>query len=275
MRPLSYTSRRTLLNRFVAAGLGLAIPSRGPYFGRPAAADWSAAEPVQAATALDGNTLQLASGATVRLIGIEAPNPDLAPTDSTMAALAAAATASLGDRVEAGVILRYDVLRQDRYGRGLAQAFAPDGTWLQGVQVTAGLARVHGDGSNRQGITDLLKLERAARSANRGLWKHRAFAVRRADDPGLKRLAGSFQIVAGRVMTASVARDAGYVNFGPDRHSDFTLVLRKPVLAMLDPAVLDLSKLAKRSIRCRGWLDLHDGPSIDLDCPEQIELLEA
>jgi hypothetical protein len=99
--------------------------------------------------------------------------------------------------------------------------------------------------------------------------------VRRAEDPGLKRLAGSFQIVAGRVVAAAIARDAGYVNFGADRGTDFTLVIRKPVLAMLDPAVVDFTRLNQRSIRCRGWIDLHNGPSMELTCPEQIEVLEA
>jgi endonuclease YncB( thermonuclease family) len=277
VRPPSYTSRRTLLNRFVGfatwglatGGLGSVLPSRG------VSADWSLPEPVQAAGALNGDTLRLASGDEVRLIGIEAPKPALAPRDPAMLSLAASSTAALEALAQDGVILRYDVLRQDRYRRRLAQVFAPDGTWLQARQVAAGLARVHGDGSNRGGLAELLIGEDAARAEKRGLWRHRAFAVRRADDPGLKRLAGSFQIVRGRVESAAVARDNGYVNFGADRRTDFTLVLRKPVLAMLDPAVVDLTRLSGRSIRCRGWIDLHDGPSMDLACPEQIEVLEA
>ena len=73
MRPPSYTSRRTLLNRFVGfatwglatGGLGSVLPSRG------VSADWSLPEPVQAAGALNGDTLRLASGDEVRLIGIK------------------------------------------------------------------------------------------------------------------------------------------------------------------------------------------------------------
>jgi endonuclease YncB( thermonuclease family) len=266
-----------LLNRFVGrfvagfalGGLGSALPSR------IAAADWSDPEPVQAATAMDGDTLKLASGAEVRLIGIEAPKPTLAPSDPAMASLAAGSRAALTELAAKGVVLRYDQLRQDRYGRLLAQVFAPDGAWLQAAQIAAGQARVHGDASNRAGLRDLLAQESAARDAGRGLWRHRAFLIGRADDPKLARLAGSFQIVAGRVAAAAIMRDAGYINFGTDRRTDFTLVIRKPVLAMLDPAVVDFNRLTGRSIRCRGWLDLHDGPSLDLTCPEQIELLEA
>jgi micrococcal nuclease len=270
VKGISYTSRRTLLNRFVvAAGLGLALPSRR------ASADLSLPEPIQAATALDGDTLKLASGDTVRLIGIEAPKPALAPNDAAMASLGAAAATALQDLVAGGVILRTDVLPQDRYGRRLAHAFDGDGTWLQARQVAAGLARVHGDGSNRSSLAALVIGEAEARDARRGLWRQRAFAVRRAEDPMLRRLAGSFQLVSGVVTSAAILRDNGYVNFGADRHTDFTLVVRKPVLAMLDPAVLDLTRLGGRSIRCRGWIDLHDGPSMDLTCPEHIEVLEA
>lgn len=273
MRPLSYTSRRSLLNRFIAGfalgGLGSALPYRR------AAAEWSEPDPVQPATARDGDTLLLASGTEVRLIGIEAPKAALAPGDPAMASLAAAATAALNARAAAGIILRYDELRQDRYGRRLAQAFTPDGAWIQQASIAAGNARVHGAGSNRTGLGDLLAAEDAARRAERGLWVHPAFALRRADDPKLRRLVGSFQIVTGRVAAAALVRDTGYLNFGPDRRTDFTLVIRKPVLAMLDPAVVDLARLNARSIRCRGWIDLHDGPSMDLACPEQMELLEA
>ena len=282
VRPPSYTSRRTLLNRFIWGCCGGRFVSGftlgGPSLVLPSAsaeAEEPAAEPVEAATALSGDTLKLASGGEVRLIGIEAPKPALAPGDPAMASLAAGATAALNRLVERGVILRSDTLKQDRYGRRLAQAFAPDGRWLQAAQVTAGEVRVHGDGSNRTGLRDLLAAEETARAAGRGLWRHPAFAVRRAQDPMLRRLAGSFQIVTGRVSAATIVHDAGYLNFGADRRTDFTLVIRKPVLAMLDPAVLDLSRLSARSIRCRGWIDLRDGPSMDLSCPEQLEMLEA
>ncbi len=261
------------IGRFVAGftigSLGLALPSR------IAAADWSAPDPAQAATAIDGDTLKLGSGGEVRLIGIEAPKAALAPGDPTMAALAADSTASLNALVRHGVVLRTDILKEDRYGRRLAQVFDPDGTWLQASQIAAGLARVHGDGSNRTGLTDLLAAEETARAAGHGLWRHPTFAVRRAGDWNLRRLAGSFQIVTGRVTAAALVRDTGYINFGADRRADFTLVIRKPVLAMLDPAVLDLTRLNARSIRCRGWIELRDGPSMDLSCPEQLEVLEA
>lgn len=276
MRPPSYTSRRTLLNRFVAAGLGSAMPSA--VLLRRSDADGAAPEGLsvpeasQEATVLDGDTVRLAAGGEVRLAGIEAAKASLSPKDASLMRLADAAAEHLRGLLRGGVILRYDRQRGDRYGRKLAQVFAADGTWLQAAQIDAGLARVHGDGVNRIGLSELLRREAAARSSRLGIWRDPAFAVRDAADVSLKRWAGSFQVVEGTVAAAATVRDAGYLNFGADRRTDFTLVVRKPVLGALDPAMVDLSRLAGRRIRCRGWIDLHDGPSMDLSCPEHLEV---
>jgi hypothetical protein len=37
--------------------------------------------------------------------------------------------------------------------------------------------------------------------------------------------------------------------------------------------MLDVASLTGKTIRCRGWLDLYDGPRIDITHPEQIEVL--
>jgi hypothetical protein len=39
--------------------------------------------------------------------------------------------------------------------------------------------------------------------------------------------------------------------------------------------MMDLGWLTSKPIRCRGWLDLYDGPRIDISHPEQIEPLET
>ena len=282
MKARSYTSRRALLNRFVCLGFcaqipALTLPDR-------ASADASAAtslsepEAQQVAAVTDGDTLRLDRGEVLRLAGIEAPKRVLAG-DPDMAALETEAQHSLARLVGAGAItVRYDRMRRDRYGRLLAQGFNAAGLWLQAAQVENGSARIHGDGANRLGLRDLLALEATARDRGLGIWRHPVFAVRDAGDPGLKRLAGSFQIVAGRVATAAAIKDLGYINFGSDRRTDLTLVLKRPVLQMMkaeaDPTMIDLPSLGGRRIRCRGWLDLHDGPSIEISHPEQIEILE-
>jgi endonuclease YncB( thermonuclease family) len=250
---------------------------------RPAGAETVAApdglsppEGVEVATVIDGDTLALKGGDRLRLCGIEAPKPDLAPGDAAMARLAEAAVAALEALLGSHPItLRMDAGRRDRYGRRFAQAFNGDGVWLQAALIAEGLARVHGDGRNRLGLGTLLGLEARARDAEIGLWRHPACAVRAADDPNLERLAGSFQIIAGRVFSAAIIGGTGFINFGADRHTDLTLVLKKPALDLLGPAMIDLAQLTSKPTRCRGWLDLYDGPRIDVSHPEQIEVLET
>jgi endonuclease YncB( thermonuclease family) len=270
-----------VLNRFVAAGLGLvlATPSAGRAKAEPLPDGLSAPEPAIHATAIHGDTLKLGDGREARLVGIEAPKPGFAPDrktgDAALNAWAEESRLALQAAIgTGGVICRYDALRRDRYGRLLVQATRDDGAWLQALQIAAGEARVHGDGANRLGLRALLGIEAAARGAKRGIWRHAAFAVKDAADPELGRFIDSFQIIEGRVVSAEIVKDTGYVNFGRDWKTDLTLVVKKAVLALGDPVMVDLPRLAGRSIRCRGWLDLHDGPTIDITHPEQIEVLE-
>jgi endonuclease YncB( thermonuclease family) len=282
VKPLSYTSRRVLLNRFVCAGMalcGLAGSRDGRAEQLDVPAGLSTPETLGAAEAIDGDTLRLADGRILRLAGIEAPKIALRPGDAALVTLAAQARQSLQAAIGAApLILRLDTLRRDRYGRLLGQVFAADGAWLQALQVGAGFARVHGDGRNRRGLRALLAAEAPARAARAGLWRHPAFAVRDAAAVDLARFAGSYQIIAGRVAAAAVVKETGFVNFGSERETDLTLVLRKPVLAMMDdgsdPTMIGLDRIAGRLVRCRGWLDLYHGPRIELSHPEQIEILE-
>jgi endonuclease YncB( thermonuclease family) len=271
----SYTSRRSLLNLIIGGWLGLSF--------RPAWAEsipgppgLSPPESATVASVIDGDTAQLADGTRLRLAGIEAPKRDLNPQDAAMAALAEAATAALKTLVGTEPIaLRWDAARRDRTGRRLAQVFNSNGDWLQAALVADGQARVHGDGRNRLGLRALLTQESGARDARRGIWRHPAFAVRRAGDPELGRLAGSFQIIEGQVFAAAVVNGTGFINFGPDRETDLTLVLKKPALVLFNRDMIEIDRLMSKTIRCRGWLDLYKGPRIDISHPEQIEVLET
>jgi micrococcal nuclease len=281
----SYTSRRGVLNLIM--GLPLWRVAGGALclgFGRPRAA---AAGPIEApggltppetaevARVLDGNTLQLGGGDRLRLAGLETPSPGLAANDDRMSRLAESAKAALRDLIGSHpVTLRYDVAPRDRYGRRVGHAFNSGGIWLQAEMIAAGHGRVHGDGRNRLGLRTLLQLEAEARRGSRGLWRHQGFAVRAADDPTLERAAGSFQIIEGRAYAAAIAGGIGFINFGADRKTDLTLVLTDPALDLGGPAMDDLGWLTGKPIRCRGWLDLYDGPRIDISHGEQIEVLE-
>jgi endonuclease YncB( thermonuclease family) len=222
---------------------------------------------------IDGDTLSLDDGRTVRLVGIEAPKPPPGAREGRVWPLADAATAALGALARGkAVTLVYGGTRADRYGRRLAQVYLADGLWLQGELLRRGLARVHMVEDNRARAADMLALERGARSARRGLWAERAYRVRRPEEVSAD--AGSFQLVRGTVLKAAVVRGQGYLNFGPNYRSDFTVVVPARARRLLAEAGIDVAALAGRSVLVRGWIMLRNGPMIELTHPDAIELLE-
>jgi endonuclease YncB( thermonuclease family) len=246
-----------------AAGIAIAQSAEAP------SADESGLSPPETrevAEVIDASSLRLADGDMLRLLAIDTPESE--------PELSRAGRKTLVEAIaRQPIALRYDAVRRDRYGRRLAHAFTADGLWLQAELVKKGLARVHGDSRNRCGLRKLMAFEAGARDRKSGLWRLPAFAVRAATDGGLHRLAGRFQIVEGKVVESAVVRGFGYLNFGPDHATDFTLVLDKPALAAAAAAGLDIAGLAGAQIRCRGWLEVFDGPRIQVTYPEQIEAL--
>ena len=222
---------------------------------------------------IDGDTLGLGDGGTVRLAGIEAPKPPPGRRQDGAWPLAAAAQTALGElALGKAVTLAYGGTREDRYGRHLAQVYRADGLWLQGELLRRGLARVHTVEDNRARAAEMLALERGARAARRGLWAERAYRIRRPEEASAD--ADSFQLVQGTVLKAAVVRGQGYLNFGPDYRSDFTVVVPARARRLLAETGIDVAALAGRRVLVRGWIMLRNGPMIELTHPDAIELLE-
>ena len=64
-----------------------------------------------------------------------------------------------------------------------------------------------------------------------------------------------------------------YVNFGRRWSEDFTATLLRRNEKTFATAGLDLKKLASRNIRLRGVIEERGGPWIELNRPEQIEIV--
>ena len=226
--------------------------------------------------ALDGVTFELAGGGVVRLAGVIAPESGSG---------AQAAREAL-DRLVAGSKLKLMTLGNDsdRYGRIVAQIFAENGpggiagdgpAWVQGEMVARGLLLALARGGSRGCAAALVKLEAAARASWRGIWRESGHGVKRAGDvEQLNRLADTFQIVEGRVLSVGRAGTRVYLNFGSRWSRDFTLVAASARLARFRAAGVDLETLAGRRVRVRGWLERRGGPMIEIEDPEQIELAE-
>ena len=229
-----------------------------------------------AATAVeivDGDTLVLDNGDEVRLVGLQAPKLPLGRKNFKAWPLAGEAKAALSELTKGRRLqLHFGGRRMDRHGRHLAHLEdAETGRWIQGVLLARGMARVYTFRDNRAVIPEMMRLERAARQARRGIWGHPYYRIRRAASAG--RDIGSFQLVAGTVRKVAVVRSTTYLNFGADWRSDFTVMVRGRDRKRWRKAGLSLTDLEGKQIRVRGWLKSRNGPMIEATHPEQIEAL--
>lgn len=221
---------------------------------------------------VDGDTVRLASGIEVRLVGIQAPKLALGRPGFVDWPLAEDAKAGLADWVlDRPVTLHYGGRRVDRHGRALAHLARDDGLWVQGALLAGGLARVYSFADNRALIADMLALEQDARVARRGIWDHAYYRIRSPED--LDRVENRFELVEGVVADAAVVRGRGYLNFGADWRTDFTVSVAPRDRRLFDRAGRVLTDLIGKRVRVRGWVEQYNGPMIEATHPEQIEVL--
>ncbi len=118
----------------------------------------------------DGDTVIIEGGQKVRLLGIDAP--ELEREDRPADFLAHKAKAELARLINGQRLrLEYDQLRYDQYGRLLAYLFLPDGALVNAELVRQGLAKVYIFPPNTRYLDRLLKAQREALEASRGLWR--------------------------------------------------------------------------------------------------------
>ena len=223
---------------------------------------------------VDGGTVLLDDGETLRLAGIEVPRPARGDTASRVSVLAEEARQTLAQLVQGRrVSLASGGTPRDRYGRLRAHTVrSDDETWIQGALLAAGLARVHSLAGDRAAVPEMLVIERRARSSRLGIWSEPRYRVRAAGeaDDGLH----SFQLVEGRVRAAAVVRGRGYLNFGDDWREDFTVSIAPRDRRLFEAAGIAIEDYEGRLVRVRGWVDSFNGPMIEATHPEQIEVLE-
>ncbi len=227
----------------------------------------------------DGDSVILEDGTRVRLIGIQAPKLSLGREEFTDWPLAneakqALSTIALNKRVR----LDFGSEKQDRHGRTLAHLFVINDddseVWLQKYMLQRGMARVYSFADNRLCIPDLLNYEATARSNQQGIWGDDYYKIRIAEKPNrILKLDNRYELVEGRVISATKVGSRTYLNFGKNYKDDFTIVIEKYGQKIFNKA--DINPLAYENalIRVRGWIEIKNGPIIEVTHPEQIEVL--
>jgi endonuclease YncB( thermonuclease family) len=120
---------------------------------------------------IDGDTLQLSTGETVRLIGVD--TPETKDPRKPVQYFGKEATAFTQRLVEGKRIrLAYDQQHQDKYGRTLAYVYLEDGTFVNAEIIKQGYGFAYTRFPFKY-LEEFRTFEREAREAKRGLWGER------------------------------------------------------------------------------------------------------
>lgn len=224
---------------------------------------------------IDGATLRLEDGLVVRLAGIATPESPLAAVPPPWPLAATARKALERIALDREVALEFPAADRDRYGRAIAIVTAEGADEsLAETLLAEGLARVMPVDEPTSCLAPLLATEREAREKRLGLWADPYYAIRAARDSALVDRADAYDLVEGRILSVGVRGKLAYLDFGRDWRTDFTAVVAGPAgeaLAALGTAPVSLKG---RFVRLRGWIEEHDGPSLRVTSPAQLELLD-
>lgn len=161
----------------------------------------------------------------------------------------------------------------DKLGNLLVHILTDKGGWVQADLVSKGYAWAYSTDTSRDLVIPLYGFENAARAQKLGLWRNPENAPR--NEMTIKQSIGSFQLYEGLARGFKVGTGGstgyGYINFGNDPATDFTILIKPTAMSLFDRKMLD--NIAQERLRIRGWVEDSSGPAIYLTHPEQLEML--
>lgn len=256
----------------IATALPAPAAERAAARARPTLVCPEASEAVTVADILAGDTVRLADGRRIALAGVEVPRRlgrDAASADAPREAAARDALAAhLNGAVRLATLGPAD-RRSALPGRLVTAAGDAAETLL-----AAGHLRLRPAPGAKPCLATLRAAETVARSQRLGLWATDEFRLRTGDDTDLPRLADSYAVVEGRVVSTGRAGQRRYIDFGRNHRTDFTVVIDARKSAQFAAEGFDIDRLRGRRIRVRGWLTAHDGAEMVIEAPEEMEWVD-
>ncbi len=192
---------------------------------------------------VDGDTLRLDDGRSVRLIGIN--TPEIGRKGRRSEALAETARRRLETLVRQShgrVGLLPGTESRDKYGRTLAHVYGRSGDNFEAVLLSEGLGYHVAVAPNVRLVACQKRAEQAARKAGAGVWRSSpvigASSLRRS----------GFAVVSGKVSAIERNRGGIWIEIGN------SLVLQIPSKVQRNFPSSFLSGLKGRSVEVRGWV---------------------
>lgn len=160
---------------------------------------------------------------------------------------------------------------ENRYGERLGLILRSDGMSLQEELILRGL----GVWSAMAGFPAawrirLLAAERLARLEKAGLWQTQRLLD--ANNPPKTYWRGQFVIARGVVRDVARTPARTYLNFGDDWKTDFTVAISAKARRKFEAGEWKLSELRDKSIMIRGPVRFYNGPYMEVDFTEQMEI---
>lgn len=227
---------------------------------------------------IDEQTVLMKDGKIVRLLGVDYPlgTDEDAPEQPFQAK-------ELLDKLlpEGTEVMLYqkrqisDVKRGrvNRMGQLLAHLVKKDDDgWINGTLVANGLARALTTASNPEMVDQLYALEDKARKAAKGLWAKDSRDGLLIPDTAQEGN-GQLRVVEGKVSRAATSKNNLYLNFGTDMKKDFTVMIPAALRKSLARLGTDPMSLSGKTIRVRGWIRQWNGPYMELETPERLEIV--
>ncbi len=212
---------------------------------------------------VDGDTLVLAGGEKLRLVGVN--TPELGRDGRPDEPLAIAARGALRAEVAAGhVWLATADDRRDRHGRTLAYAYNSGGESLSARLLGQGLG-FHVAIAPNVALADCLqRVERDARAGLHGVWSQDAYRPRAAAD--LEPSQGGFVLLRDEVTHVSFKDNGWWLQLGGK------VGVRIAAPAQSRFSRRELGQLEGRTVEVRGWLVPRGGWwMMDIGHPSMLE----
>lgn len=223
---------------------------------------------------VDGRTLALADG---RLVVLALLDPAYDPAVETAGA---AALAPLR-----GQMVRVTPTRTgaDRYVRHHGVVALAGGGSIQDRLVAAGVARVAPKATEAppEGcLKALIAKEDLARREKAGFWREAGqitpFALKSAESGGeMEAATGRFVVAEGVVRSVRKSGTTTYLNFARSYVRGFSAWVGGKRLAAVEADGFRLAALQGKRIRLRGWIEMRQGPRMEIALREQIELVDT
>lgn len=169
--------------------------------------------------------------------------------------------------------------RENRMGHALGHIVTKKSAqsvpvWVNGALLAQGMARVMVAPNALELFEPMITAEKEARNHKRGIWHEESpYLVLTPDTAG--QATGQYALIEGRVEKTASVRNNVYLNFGKDWKTDFTIMVTPALRKKLAQAGIHPLTLGGETVRVRGWPREYNGPLIELDVPEHLELIPA